>query len=109
MPRLNGFIAKLKFQYEHFLKSQQHYLHKKITKYILIVRYDQSEQITTLRLRTIDDLVNDEPCATVRTTLHPVSYIQKLLNEEIARYAKKGIVIEKYTILNFSPQKYYKV
>ena len=98
------------FLYHLIADHKQYFLQPYTTpEYILIVRTEENKGKTHLRLRTLIDITDDTPEATITTTLAPLSYVQKILEEEIKKYQRKGVKITKYRILEFPPAQNRKI
>ncbi len=74
-------------------------------EYVLVITFTEKQPAPNcisagieLRLRTTEDLTNDEKWATIRTTLSPFCYVKHILSLEIKQYKDKDITIDTYIV-----------
>lgn len=106
MPFKNGYLTTLIQEYTAHCRQQKQYpIPRRKKNYVLVISFTQEEPTPTttsesieLRLRTTEDISNNESWATMHTTLVPFSYVKHLLNIEMKYYAKKGVTIDTYVV-----------
>ena len=101
-----GFLTQLIQQYNFILKSKGFQHQKEIKEYQLLAtqtlqKTSGKQAMIRLQLRRLEQLADDSTDLgenddwAILTTAAPASYVHKLLELEIAEYAKSGIKIQK--------------
>ena len=102
--KFNGYLTNLIKEYKAHYKKKGLAQQKEYILTITHLPWDGHNKqgfwppSTKLRLRTINDMVDDGDWATINSTTTPQSYVSKMIAEEIKDYAKKNITIHYYLV-----------